>query len=241
MPRPATPTAPSSSPRSRRSLSTNGLNVVLRFECNWSRSTGSLITGRKATDCGASPAASLPPAPSVSPNGGIAFRTTTDCAAPHFEPPKLAAPRCRCRCRCNKFAPGPLAPRAGPGCVPAWPARWRGARPPPTSPRGAAPGRPGRPPQISPDYYPSSGAGNPQFEMLRAFLVAKNQLRLHFSTQNAELTFRISRCTPHSKDGPRIPGCVDHPGMRTAFVNALASGVTPLHSRMLLAISSCLP
>ena len=62
-----------------------------------------------------------------------------------------------------------------------------------------------------------------------------------FSTQNAELTFRISRCTPHSKDGPRIPGCVDHPGMRTAFVNALASGVTPLHSRMLLAISSCLP
>ena len=80
MPRPATPTAPSSSPRSRRSLSTNGLNVVLRFECNWSRSTGSLITVRTATECGASPAASLPPAPSVSPNGGIAFRTTTDCA-----------------------------------------------------------------------------------------------------------------------------------------------------------------
>ena len=74
--------------------------------------------------------------------------------APLFEPPKLAAPRCRCRCRCNKFAPGPLAPRAGPGCVPAWPARWRGARPPPTSPRGAAPGRPGRPPTKLPHYYP---------------------------------------------------------------------------------------
>ena len=51
--------------------------------------------------------------------------------APLFEPPKLAAPRCRCRCRCHKFAPGPLAPRAGPSCVPAWPARWRGTRPPP--------------------------------------------------------------------------------------------------------------
>jgi len=54
--------------------------------------------------------------------------------------------RCRCRCRCHKFAPGPLAPRAGPGCVPARPARRRGARPPPASPRKAAPGRPGRPP-----------------------------------------------------------------------------------------------
>ena len=76
--------------------------------------------------------------------------------APLFEPPKLAAPRSRCRCRCNKFAPGPLAPRAGPGCVPAWPARWRGARPPPTSPRGAAPGRPGRPPTTLPHHYPST-------------------------------------------------------------------------------------
>ena len=73
--------------------------------------------------------------------------------APHFEPPKLAAPRCRCRCRCHKFAPGPLAPRAGPGCVPARPARRRGARPPPTSPRGAAPGRPGRPPTKLLYYY----------------------------------------------------------------------------------------
>ena len=72
--------------------------------------------------------------------------------APLSEPPKLAAPRCRCRCRCrcNKFAPGPLAPRAGPGprlrpraaCPMAWrppsthlPARGRsGATRPPSDP-----------------------------------------------------------------------------------------------------------
>ena len=155
MPRPATPTAPSSSPRSRRSLSTNGLNVVLRFECNWSRSTGSLITVRAATECGASPAASLPPAPSVSPNGGIAFRTTTDCALriSNHQNSRHPGAGASAGATTHKFAPGPLAPRAGPGCVPARPARRRGARPPPTSPRGAAPGRPGRPPTKLPHYY----------------------------------------------------------------------------------------
>ena len=66
--------------------------------------------------------------------------------APHFGPPKLADPGPGPGPGPNKFAPGPLAPRTGPGCVPARPARWRGARPPPTSPRGAAAGRSGRPP-----------------------------------------------------------------------------------------------
>ncbi len=144
MPRPATPTAPSSSPRSRRSLSTNGLNVLLR----------SLVAGRTTTECGASPASSLLTAPSVSPGGGIAFRATTDCALRFSNHQNSLHPGAgRCRCRCNKFAPGPLAPRAGPGCVPARPARRRGARPPPTSPRGAAPGRPGRPPTKLLYYY----------------------------------------------------------------------------------------
>ena len=47
----------------------------------------------------------------------------------------------------------PTAHLSCPGCVPARPARRRGARPPPTSPRGAAPGRPGRPPTKLLYYY----------------------------------------------------------------------------------------
>ena len=50
--------------------------------------------------------------------------------------------------------PSSAAHPVGPSCVPAArPTRWRGARPPPTSPRGAAPGRPGRPPTKLPHYY----------------------------------------------------------------------------------------
>ena len=97
--------------------------------------------------------ASLPPAPSPClPTEASRFEPQRT-ARSAFRTTKSRRPRSRSRSRSNKFAPGPLAPRAGPGCVPARPARRRGARPPPTSPRGAAPGRPGRPPTKLLYYY----------------------------------------------------------------------------------------